>query len=116
MKHTPGPWGINHFNDERGDYCTTMIVNKLNRTIVKLIPHHGDVPTIPYGGFKYSDEDLADARLIAAAPELLEALHMALKELNRINKEGNAYQPMMVSALAIGLAETVINKAEGNDK
>jgi hypothetical protein len=53
----------------------------------------------------------ANARLIAAAPDLLEALQHCLRELSRDN-----YQNMSVSQLAVGLAEAALAKAEGRDK
>ena len=63
-KHTPGPWKV--YDD--GDMW--------------IAPSDGDAPIVcdicPHGEeFVYSLEDDANAHLIAAAPELLEALKVA---------------------------------------
>ena len=54
-KHTPGPWEV-HGNN--------IVATKGNV----------DVAVICYSGEHFTGEDKANARLIAAAPELLEAL------------------------------------------
>lgn len=51
MKHTPGPWGLN---------IDTVCIR--DGVSVQPVTHHMD------------SQGMADARLIAAAPELLEAL------------------------------------------
>jgi len=59
MTHTPGPWEIHHYGDNEGD------IHGSNGPLVCMM-REGD--TAP-------DQDWsADARLIAAAPELLEML------------------------------------------
>ena len=63
MNHTPGPWKYLGQNEES---C-----------FVGLGPDH----KIAVGGFTWNDAE-ANARLIAAAPELLEALQMVLDYLN----------------------------------
>ena len=59
--HTPGPWLIKHLANSRRD--TVRIVEKIN---------HHSVAEVRDAGFE--DQGYADARLIAAAPELLAAL------------------------------------------
>lgn len=68
-KHTPGPWHIDpikaHANGNRrimAEQCTPIAV----------------VP----------EQLAADARLIAAAPDLLDALNAALDEIDRLYAEG----------------------------
>ena len=97
-KHTKGPWILSD-----GQYCKDVYSK-----------HYKSMPKIAEVLAVRNKEFEANARLIAAAPELLEALHFAIKELKRIQREG-APQPMMVSELAIGLSETAINKAEGKE-
>jgi hypothetical protein len=68
MKHTPGPWiavgtYVEHPNDKKADICTC------------------DTALIGQGHLGRSyEEECANARLIAAAPELLEALQGMLVE------------------------------------
>jgi hypothetical protein len=61
-KHTLGPWGCVDTSNHAHDY--------------RLTKPNGDV--LPLGGERYDNsEQRANARLIAAAPELLHALQMA---------------------------------------
>lgn len=72
MKHTKGPWGSAP-DKETGQYRLTAPGKD---GVYRLF---AQIKTIPDG----TGGDLADARLIAAAPELLEACKKALKELDR---------------------------------
>ena len=74
-KHTPGPWII----DSEG-----QITDLQDRTIVPNVHGH-NVPSnaFPRGSGQYESEDdggAANARLIAAAPDLLAALAALLKD------------------------------------
>lgn len=66
MSHTPGPWRVNYGNAVGGG-------NYLNVTTV---PHAPATPArvkffeMPFGN-KATEEDLANAHLIAAAPDLI---------------------------------------------
>jgi hypothetical protein len=60
-KHTPGPWEIQKADDA---YCIASI---------------GHLVIMPVAGKVKHDNSEADARLIAAAPELLEALEAMLE-------------------------------------
>lgn len=67
-KHTPGPWQCTK-------YPKVFSINAENgRQIAIMTEHHGDEPLTPISVFERSKQDAADAALIAAAPELLEAL------------------------------------------
>lgn len=71
-QHTPGPWVIN-----RGDYSDTASIGSsdwwgLAEVFIRL---EGDTKDHPAG--------LANARLIAAAPDLLEALERVLRVSDR---------------------------------
>lgn len=67
-KHAPGPWSIDT------EYNTIIDVDESD--VVQLYPE--DV----------SDEAAANARLIAAAPELLEALKSLNERLTDLNSRG----------------------------
>lgn len=72
-KHTPGPWVI-----RQGDEWTNSIVTQ-----------HGTLPNGEANDWEVAsynlrrDEAKANARLIAAAPELLEALRVAFGHVDR---------------------------------
>jgi len=66
-KHTPGPWEQKH----QGMLCQ-IAINSDSDTLATV-----------YGE---SGENLANARLIAAAPELLEALEMIIAEADSYTK------------------------------
>ena len=65
MKHTPGPWRI-----EDG---------------ARIMPPHNatQLPIAKMGQLQHESQIEANARLIAAAPELLEAAELALKVLEQ---------------------------------
>lgn len=85
-KHTPGPWHM----DERGD----------------IVSEFGLIARL-YGWAKPDDETLPNARLIAQAPALLEALRMMLDAFNV--KE---IDPLVAFA-TIEKARSAIARAEG---
>lgn len=95
MKHTPGPWYIEEHNYE---VYLSIITNRKT-------PYDADGFTIAetYGRLETRE---ANARLIAAAPELLDVL----KSLVRSIKSSDSY---MVS-LYISDAEIAIKKSEGD--
>lgn len=69
MKHTPGPWNISR--DTRTIFASTDGAGVLIRGIEQTIPQ---IAYIASNGFAATfEEQKANARLIAAAPELLEA-------------------------------------------
>lgn len=66
-KHTPGPWHAVKYARSNA-YCITLTPGNAN----------GDIANVLFGlGASVSDEVGANARLIAAAPDLLEALMAA---------------------------------------
>lgn len=72
--HTPGPWGIST------DGCAPFTIDSADANICELMSGTtADMPTIE-----------ADARLIAAAPDLLEALDKALSALQRLHTDVEA--------------------------
>ena len=82
-KHTPGPWT---FYDDSNDGKTNRIeIVAIGKTVARI---YHSVPS----------EDLPNARLIAASPDLLDALKQAVK-LNGF-REFNDHIPAMKAAIA----------------
>lgn len=100
-KHTPGPWHIKYYLD-----CQHIVSNEgLGRSVAS--------------NDRNDDEDDANAKLIAAAPDMLEALKVALIALG---DEPHSYFPLCTSddcaactiEAAIALAEPgYFAKAQG---
>jgi len=93
MKHTPGPWWIDDdmfiASGHGEDYKTVASPNCMDST-------------------DHSEEIEANARLIAAAPELLENLIGVTKALSRLIDQ---YNPDSIEAEWIGNANDTILKA-----
>lgn len=107
MGHTPGPWTV-----AIGEECCFHQGNRV--AIVKLEP--GEEPTEPTIAEVWPgpslEQDIADATLIAAAPEMLEALKVLLanRELGEYESQKQGL-PRMIEAN--DLARQAIAKAEG---
>jgi hypothetical protein len=105
MTHTPGPWEIHHYGDNEGD------IHGSNGTLVCMM-REGD--TAP-------DQDWsADARLIAAAPELLAALKR-MREVFEQLSEGDwrrldaTYVDQLIESDGLHGCDQAIAKAEGRE-
>ena len=73
-KHTPGPWSVNDiYPHQVGAY----LQGKPGRFVCETINHAA-------GNCCHTEEDRSNARLIAAAPELLAALELALTTLSSV--------------------------------
>ena len=68
-EHTPGPWHVGTGNGEGGIFAEKGRM-KLEEGKTTLYP----IATTPIHGGDYTTQDRANARLIAAAPALLDAL------------------------------------------
>lgn len=68
-KHTPGPWSVNDRRDS--GVMNNGVYVMADRNFVRVFNEWGD-----------DEMQLANARLIAAAPELLEALKAAVDEVD----------------------------------
>jgi hypothetical protein len=99
---TPGPWKID---------MTTMFDCGYSRASAAIVGANG-APVVLFdpseGEYKQAlDPDSADARLIAAAPDLLSALMMAVSALGRsdyIQMDGDSFDVIEVSRAAIAKA------------
>ncbi len=67
-KHTPGPWTVETWNDGQARIWAN------GQMIAKVIPYNDDKKPL-------TENEQANARLIAAAPQLLEAAWLALEKL-----------------------------------
>jgi len=79
-KHTPGPWiGAGpSFGDPLPRYTTEIVTEWEDEDDQRPV-----ICTLPFRHYDHENE--ANARLIAAAPELLEALELAEKKLVRLH-------------------------------
>lgn len=102
MKHTPGPW-----HDQCASMCDcSLVVTGCGITICKL--RDGSERS-------YDDEDataMANASLIAAAPDLLEACRQMLMQMEI--RFGTTTQADEFEIAAMDDARAAIGKAEGN--
>ena len=85
-EHTPGPWGIFHIPDGRPH----MIQSKVNGVGIGTV-------------FTHNENLYANADVLAAAPEMLEALKNALSILKTFHDTSGVIQQI----------EAVISKAQG---
>ena len=97
--HTPGFWkSYNYGKDSYGNQISTVACNDGCNRICGLVPFTDS-----------ADETIANARLIASAPDLLEALRACLDPLQQAqNKHGD-----ITAAAAFLAARAAIAKAEG---
>jgi hypothetical protein len=106
-KHTPGPWIVN---------SEGQITDLQDRTIVPNVhAHNVRSNAFPRGSGQYVAEDdggEANARLIAAAPEMLDALRLALTCLDAAadGRLGDVKDEIGGTA---NIVDEVITKAEG---
>ena len=94
-KHTPGPWAI---GDENNECCQVIIGDKHNlvASLDRLDCNTGKIVI-------EREEMLANARLFAAAPELLAALEVAVEYFDRNE----------IDCIAHDDAKAAIKKAKG---
>ncbi len=97
-KNTKGPWVIAKDNQ----------TIKSDETYICRIRY-------PFSPIDENDEIAANARLIAAAPEMLEALENALAWIDRSHKYGSDMESSRLSCLldASGILSDAIKKARG---
>ena len=104
--HTPGPWGYVPSNEHHGPYvvnqwgsgdiCDCYTMSNLNDYSVR---NGGDSKPIHF----QRDEADANARLIAAAPDMLEALELVIQWADGIGSPANMFN----------VARSAIAKATG---
>jgi hypothetical protein len=107
MEHTKGKW-IAGYGDtlQFGEVFGVGLDTKPNWTTVCVLSLPDEV----------NKEDLANARLIAAAPELLEALKVAEKKLEELENAVSGGDDEIYVEGAILTARAAIAKATGENK
>jgi hypothetical protein len=109
-KHTPGPWTINRTSERHGQRPYGISAGKRGPTPKNIVNWGGMAAPA-------SQESEANARLIASAPDLLEALRQLLGNaiIARHQLKNTEDASLVGSALwdTIGQAEEVIRKATG---
>jgi hypothetical protein len=105
-KHTPGPWDIENIRRDRASDITTMEVRGPGRPRGPSERPYRDVIAEVRTDWGTHDEVEANARLMAAAPELLGAL----AELVDVLKQGDTKD---VFNRAMEAAHDAISKARG---
>lgn len=115
VKHTPGPWVVTGVSMTTGNVSVGMKEHRIVIAEVTNAASFGDMLAGAMkrggGGFDQADchTQYANARLIAAAPEVLEALKGLLsdieeyQEINKLGGKDNHWQ--VISRAAIAKAE-----------
>ena len=98
MTHTPGPWKVYHDNGSFGSGgCWGVETDEPS-------PHGRTIAVMAQGNYENAPNARANARLIAAAPELLDALKGMLEWARRV-KEKNPGQEIVNALNAVARAE-----------
>lgn len=86
MKHTPGPWATEYMESPRGGYAQQIF--DANLVLVATAAWY----PVKVGESTTATNREANARLIAAAPELLEALEWYVRnDDTNVGQEGNEF-------------------------
>ena len=99
MSHTPGPWIVEK----------TRIGRRGPITLVMVVAEEGGMPGLIVNQGPIEPRDIANARLIAAAPDLLEAL----KSVVYVSADGKAFGFHNLDTKTAQTAAAAIAKAEG---
>jgi len=102
-KHTPGPWDRQNKGNVIGPSARHEVVAGINKDGSKYLPTICRMPGL-------SDEDYANACLIAAAPDLLEACKVLLKGAPELWEKDVEKWPRLMDRV-----ESAITKAEGRE-
>ena len=110
-KHTPGPWDRQNKGNVIGPSARHEVVAGINKDGSKYLPTICRMPGL-------SDEDYANACLIAAAPDLLKACRELWFAIQVIPVDWNNPEAKELSEKAIDAieeAEIAMNRAEGRE-
>ena len=110
VKHTPGPWGTANMTEGR---CSTpqLYVISESEQIARIshIQGHGR-----QGEAANIDERIANARLIAAAPELLAACKVLLRFVGDVPDPNDCEKIKAAHVAVMAIGRVAVAKAEGN--
>jgi hypothetical protein len=119
IEHTPGPWFVRYCDDE-SFMCMTVISSSdhgpSNNSVFEneddtiAVVYHQCNPTVKS---EEPDEADANARLIAAAPDLLNALKKVIDDL-ALRAKIKGEKSLDISDGILYCAQKAINKAEGS--
>ena len=121
MSHTPGPWmRLPSFDDETGEPDGRLELRIVGPEYVQRYGNE-DIPgirdTVCVLGFSSHDAHEANARLIAAAPELLEALKGVESTYVFLDSMTSGIEPQHANTVkALARVRAAIAKATGGDK
>ena len=101
--YTAGPWDRQNKGNVTSPSARHEVVAGINKDGSKCLPTICRMPGL-------SDEDYANARLIAAAPDLLDALKRVERYL-----QGNRTGAHFEESDIVGIVQTAIAKAEGQE-
>lgn len=101
-QHTPGPWQVLPLYTNRSVYPIGAKIDANASSILAEVNSQGGT----------SDDCQANARLIASAPELLEALRLLIGQLEGIKPKSGVHSSSLNADMAI--ARSAIAKATGN--
>lgn len=106
-KHTPGPWGISH-GGLPGDSGFSVVSRNADAENVKVTAECWPCTIVSED---HRRELFANARLIAAAPELLESLASCVEALDHIENT----MGLRINPPTLDKAQAVIRKATGTN-
>lgn len=86
-KHTPGPWAISH-GGMPGDCGFSVVTNNAAAKNVRLV---AECWALTITSEEHRQELFANGRLIAAAPELLDAVSWFIDQLQGDSGTGHSY-------------------------
>lgn len=117
MTHTPGPWKVQEWDTETGAYIRVSTPDNGFGTQPSIVILPSESRNIVACNGVSVDEYRANARLIAAAPELLDMLKGLLDTAKAVN-DGNKNQHADYHGFAPSLFDKcnqIIAKAEGRE-
>lgn len=116
-KHTPGPWKVSGISLETGSVSVGHAEHRITIAEVTNAASFGDfineaLTRGTFGSPEMAATQMANARLIAAAPEMLEALTATDKVLQMAAGDGKRPSIRALNEI-LGSIRAVIDKAEG---